>query len=207
MHGMCSSESSANAPSAESQRPASGSSAPLHAKTPGHMEHIAKTRATWRHKAARQQITNPIAIAIATGDRDAILRAIQDICLQSNTGCWIPRSTFGPDNERLVHNHSGYRHIAINGKTVALHRLALETATGVKLGKTAAHHVCAVRSCCNPDHLQPATRIQNSLEMMERHSYRHRIADLECALRELNPDHPLLWPDSWSESTRPMTLF
>lgn len=139
-------------------------------------------------------LTNPIAQAVATEDRDTILRAVRAICTLSPIGCWIPQPTFGPEGERQVYDNGGYRRITLHGKRqVALHRLTLEAATGTSLGTTSVHHTCAVRACCNPEHLQPATLIENNLEMLERNSYRKRIADLERALSELQADHPLLW--------------
>lgn len=156
-------------------------------------EYTAKGARTRREKTARRVVANPIAQAIETGDRDTILRVIRGICTISPRGCWIPRETFGAEGERQVYNSGGYRRVMLGTKNVILHRLTLETAMGASLGKTPVHHRCSVRACCNPEHLQPTTLIENNLEMMERTGYRARIADLESALRELEPGHPLLW--------------
>lgn len=73
-----------------------------------------------------------------------------------------------------------------------LYRRVLEAKIGKSLGSQAAHHMCANSACVNPEHLQPVTHYDNVAEMLARHSYIKRIRDLESALKELDPEHPLL---------------
>jgi hypothetical protein len=142
---------------------------------------------------------HPVSIAFRTGDRDQLLAAIRSICRETKGGCWIPKPqyTVGDLGSAVP---SGYQSVYINGRAIGLHRLSLETFQGFALGKVQCHHTCAVRACCNPDHLQPATMINNVLEMRERTALRKRIADLEQALQQESPDHPLLWPEHWTIS-------
>jgi heme oxygenase len=63
---------------------------------------------------------------------------------------------------------------------------------GASLGSQAAHHACANTTCVNPDHLQPVTHRENIAEMMARKAYVARIRELEAALTEIQPSHPLL---------------
>jgi len=75
---------------------------------------------------------------------------------------------------------------------VQIHRAVVEASYGRPLGSQHAHHKCANRRCVNPDHLQPVTHRENAAEMLARQSLLSRIAELEEALRETSPHHPLL---------------
>lgn len=59
-------------------------------------------------------------------------------------------------------NESGYGTIAIKGKSQLVHRIAYllrhtEIANGLPLD-----HLCRNRPCCNPDHLEPVTALENT---------------------------------------------
>lgn len=141
---------------------------------------------------------NPVAEAVKTGDRKVILQAIRSICDETPSGCWIPKPEYSNIDRCAV---PSYQSIWLGDRgAMPLHRLALETYQGFPLGRVQCHHICAVRPCCNPKHLQPATNIENTLEMRERNAYQHRISDLEDALRELDPSHPSLWTKRDSQS-------
>ena len=87
----------------------------------------------------------------------------------------------------------GYALVRVRGKDVQVHRLMLQAKhEGRPLGVIHAHHVCGRASCVNPDHLQPATAAENVGEMKARQSYLARIRELEEAIREVDPDHPVL---------------
>lgn len=61
-------------------------------------------------------------------------------------------------------NSSGYGYVAIpDGKTIGVHRYALETRIGeIPAGLYALHSdECTTRRCCNPDHLRPGTQKDN----------------------------------------------
>lgn len=49
----------------------------------------------------------------------------------------------------------------INGKTVALHRWMYEMCRGVIPDGMEIDHICRVRNCVNPDHLEPVTSSEN----------------------------------------------
>lgn len=89
--------------------------------------------------------------------------------------------------------NSGYPVVRIAGREHQVHRLILQAKhEGMPLGVQAAHHMCANAMCINPEHLQPVTHRDNIAEMLARHSYLDRIAELESALAEINPGHPVL---------------
>ena len=110
------------------------------------------------------------------------LKLVKEDCAETDRGCWEWQGSL---------DQSGYAIIYVR-KALAGHRITFEAAHGVGLGKMHGHHICAVRRCVNPDHIQPATAAENSLEMMSRNSFIARIEALEGALREARPDDPLL---------------
>lgn len=77
--------------------------------------------------------------------------------------------------------------------TKLVHRMAYMIATGETLERhQPIHHKCANPSCVEPSHLQIVETWENSAEMLERRYYLKRIAELESALAESSPSHPLL---------------
>ena len=73
---------------------------------------------------------------------------------EPNSGCWL---WMGPVNS------SGYGTISYNGKIMGVHRAAyLDRYELIPDGMT-LDHLCRVRRCVNPNHLQPATLKENVL--------------------------------------------
>lgn len=89
---------------------------------------------------------------------------------------------------------NGYPTIAANWTGSKLtHRVAYMVNAGERiLGDTQVHHICANSACVEPTHLQAVRPHENVAEMLERRYYRNRIADLESALAEFDPNHKLL---------------
>jgi hypothetical protein len=70
------------------------------------------------------------------------------------TGCWIwARSVSG----------GGYANIRINGKQSVAHRVAYEALRGPIPEGMTLDHLCRVRCCVNPDHMDPVTMQENIL--------------------------------------------
>lgn len=61
---------------------------------------------------------------------------------------------------------SGYGRVTIKGKTLYSHRLAYETFVGPIPDGLDLDHLCRVRACCNPAHLEPVTARVNMLRGM-----------------------------------------
>lgn len=72
----------------------------------------------------------------------------------SETGCWIWMGTV---------TGGGYGGIAIHRKKVPAHRLAWELFRGPIPEGLEIDHLCRVRACVNPDHLEPVTSQINCL--------------------------------------------
>lgn len=61
---------------------------------------------------------------------------------------------------------NGYGHIGVEGRTLAAHRVAYESAMGpIPKGLNVLHH-CDNRGCCNPGHLWIGTQRENLLDMI-----------------------------------------
>jgi len=122
--------------------------------------------------------------AIITDDWLGMLAAIKDNSRVDANGCWIWSHAL---------NNYGYGQQTVYRTTWLAHRIAASAQAGRRLTRSdSVHHICAVKACCNPDHLQILTPQENNAEMMERTSYQRRIAELEAALAIANPQHPLL---------------
>ena len=83
--------------------------------------------------------------------RDKILLGVE---VDKATGCWLWTRALQP---------AGYGRISVNGRLIYTHRAAYEAFVGPIPEGMDIDHLCRVRSCCNPDHLEPVTRRENLL--------------------------------------------
>ena len=125
---------------------------------------------------------SPLRKAYESNDYKGILKAIEKRVGIAKSGCW----------EWKQLDSTGYPRVRIGDRDIAVHRLSLEAKHEAPLGSQAAHHICANTKCVNPEHLQPVTHRDNVAEMLARHSYLNRIAELEEAIKELAPNHEVL---------------
>lgn len=68
-------------------------------------------------------------------------------------GCWLWTGTIAPN---------GYGYFAIKGRSQQAHRVAYELLVGPIPDGLDLDHLCRVRACVNPDHLEPVTRSENN---------------------------------------------
>jgi hypothetical protein len=127
-----------------------------------------------------------LASALRNGEVASALAVVEGWAEKTADGCWL-----WPGR---VSRRSGYGQAVITGRGWLAHRLtfALANPETELEGDWTVHHVCAVRACVNPEHLQRVTLRENVAEMRARNAYEARIAELEAALAEAAPDHPLL---------------
>ena len=83
-----------------------------------------------------------------------IQRALDRIMPIPESGCWIWLGSCA---------QSGYAHVKIDHKTRYIHRIIYEHFKGPISPGLTIDHLCRVRCCINPDHLEQVTRGQNVL--------------------------------------------
>lgn len=76
------------------------------------------------------------------------------IALDASTGCWI---WTGP-----LDTH-GYGQARVDGRTAIAHRVVYAALVGEVPAGLELYHLCRVRACVNPDHLEPVTHRENVL--------------------------------------------
>lgn len=69
-------------------------------------------------------------------------------------GCWLWEGGCIP---------AGYGSISIDDTTHMVHRVVYEAAVEPIPPNLDLDHICRVPACCNPDHLEPVTRLENVL--------------------------------------------
>lgn len=72
---------------------------------------------------------------------------------EPNSGCWLWVG--------FVHPKHGYGSYRADGGTRLAHRVSYERVNGPIPDGKDLDHLCRVRSCVNPDHLEPVTRREN----------------------------------------------
>lgn len=72
----------------------------------------------------------------------------------SATGCWEWQGEL---------NRNGYGRVWVNGRRLMAHRVAYQLLVGEIPEGLVLDHLCKVRRCCNPDHLEPVTVRENTL--------------------------------------------
>lgn len=87
-------------------------------------------------------------------DTKALARLMSRVEINPITGCWVWTGS------RL---RDGYGQIGYRGRVARTHRVAYELLVGpIPQGLHLDHYVCGTRSCCNPEHLKPATARENN---------------------------------------------
>lgn len=74
------------------------------------------------------------------------------------TPCWLWQGSL---------NDWGYGRFSLNGRIVRAHRTAYVLAVGPIPEGLDIRHLCHVRHCCNPAHLEPGTHLQNMRDMVD----------------------------------------
>lgn len=73
---------------------------------------------------------------------------------EPNSGCWLWVGAM---------NSGGYGSFSMNGKSIKPHRFAYERYVGPIPAGLDLDHLCRVRCCVNPAHLEPVARQENAL--------------------------------------------
>lgn len=83
-----------------------------------------------------------------------ILSRVEKVETGYGSPCWVSDRATQPN---------GYTKITLDGRTMLTHRVAYEEWRGPIADGLQIDHLCRVRACCNPDHLEPVTPQVNSL--------------------------------------------
>lgn len=128
--------------------------------------------------------------ALFDSDYAEVIEALRERTNIDAEGCWVWQGPY----EQTGYPRVGFSKPVREGgpKIYLVHRLMLEAKLGRPIKNMHSHHTCANHGCVNPDHLELTTAAQNVGEMMGRKSYEARIRELEKALAQHDPNHPLL---------------
>jgi hypothetical protein len=85
---------------------------------------------------------------------DLFTRIAAKISPEPNSGCWLWTGCLG--------SH-GYGQVRVLSGTTIVHRILYEQKYGLVPQGLELDHLCRVRCCVNPDHLEPVTRRENIL--------------------------------------------
>lgn len=85
---------------------------------------------------------------------DPLVRFLEKVQVDPSTGCWLWTGAV---------NNGGYSRLWNEGRTVLGHRFAYERLVGPIPEGLQIDHLCAVRHCVNPIHLEPVTCRENLL--------------------------------------------
>jgi hypothetical protein len=95
-------------------------------------------------RGARPQSTSP----------DPRIRIVKRITVDDRTGCWLWDGYIST---------TGYGSIKFQGRIGSVHRLSYESFVGPIPEGLQIDHLCRVRACCNPEHLEPVTSRENTI--------------------------------------------
>ena len=166
---------------------------------------IRKHRGVSNRKTCSRECHNVLAkpkseyvLAWRRNDYDAFIALLrrdsvpQRISPYMDDDCWVWQGS---------RDRNGY---ALGPKALGqvLIRSIVELRYGAKLGSQYAHHNCGCgrKGCVRPSHIVPATNAANIAEMRCRTALEARVKELQIALAEYDPSHPLLQqiPVVWS---------
>lgn len=116
------------------------------------------------------------------------------------SGCWIWTGALYP-------NGYGQFKRANSRKNVVAHRGFYELVHGPIQTGLDLDHLCRVRCCVNPDHLQPVTRRENLrrggvLERLQRHAAERGQADICAKGHAMTPENTYTYPDGVHRACR-----
>ncbi len=91
--------------------------------------------------------------AVADRAQQLFAERIANSITVDENGCWLwNRFT----------DRNGYGRASVCGKYILAHRLMFNLLVGpIPEDRPEIDHLCRVRNCCNPDHLEPVTREEN----------------------------------------------
>lgn len=109
--------------------------------------------------------------------------------MEPTSGCWIWLGWVNPD---------GYGHIKRNKKMYMTHRYVYEKLNNPIPSNMTVDHICRVRSCCNPDHMDIVTQGENM-----RRSPRFNLSAIHCKRgHEFTPENSYMYKNGSRRTCR-----
>lgn len=84
--------------------------------------------------------------------RDKVTSRVDIADMGYDSPCWISNRVAQPN---------GYTKLGVKGRTLLTHRVAYEAFVGPIPDGLMIDHLCRVRACCNPAHLEPVDAREN----------------------------------------------
>jgi hypothetical protein len=124
--------------------------------------------------------------------RSVIERAMGLISPEPNCGCWLWMGAVNRGGYGFM--HAGY----VDGKRIVrtAHRAIYQALKGPVPDEIDLDHLCRIRSCVNPDHLEPVTRSENLRRGVGAAIVRARTSQIELCPQ----GHPLSGPNLYMGS-------
>lgn len=88
-------------------------------------------------------------------------RFMAKVSPEPNSGCWLWTGSIQQSPFPKYPGYNGYGSFARPGKSKLAHRASYELFVGEIPDGLHIDHLCRVRSCVNPKHLEPVTRAEN----------------------------------------------
>jgi hypothetical protein len=102
----------------------------------------------WGHPASIRSLSRRWSCKLS----DFLAKYGHKVLPEPNSGCWFWMG---------IINQGGYGRISLGRRRVVAHRIAYEIDRGPIPAGLQLDHLCRVRCCCNPDHLEPVTASVN----------------------------------------------
>lgn len=113
-------------------------------------------------------------------------RVMCRVSIDESTGCWL--WTAG--------RSGGYARIKIGRSSVNAHRVAYQLLVGPIPEGTELDHLCRVRHCVNPEHVEPVTRKENILRGESPTARNARKTHCEHG-HAFTPENTIVRPSGW----------
>ena len=103
----------------------------------------------------------------------------QTVKSEDPDGCWIFTGNGKGSGKSVATEGVGYGQLYGEGKKVMAHRWSYEHHVGPIPEGVQLDHLCRVKNCVNPKHLQPVTQDENLRRMNYSNSLKRRVEILE----------------------------
>lgn len=120
-------------------------------------------------------------------------RLMDKVQMEPNSGCWLWDGGL---------NNRGYGTLRpTGGKNIGVHRLSYQLHVAPIPECMEIDHLCKVRCCVNPDHLEPVTRLENVRRSSAGYYARSPENNVQKAKTHCPQGHPYSGDNLWTSKT------